>query len=143
MTNSEAPKPPPTLFIIWMALFSSIFIYAAVTFLVPVEQKELEIPFLVVLSATGVFAIIASQIFPKLIKAKDESSIPTMLILEWALIEACTLNGLVLFFLSGDQMVFIPFLVVSVLAMGLAAPNERKLERLRAFFPKDGGETGA
>ena len=141
MTNSETPKPPPTLFIIWMALFSSIFIYAGVTFMVPVEQKELELPFLVVLSATGVFAIVASQFFPKLLKPKDESAIPTMLILEWALIEACTLNGLVLFFLSGDQMVFVPFLVVSVLAMGLAAPNERKLERLRGLFPKGGSDT--
>ena len=142
MTNSDAPKAPPTMFIIWLALFSSLFIYAGVTVLVPVEQNELADAFYIALGTAGVFAIVASQLFPKLLKPKNASAIPTMLIMEWALIEACTLNGLVLYFLSGDQMVFLPFMVVSVLAMGLAAPNERKLERLRARFPKEGGDLG-
>ena len=142
MTNSDVPNPPPTMFIIWLALFSSIFIYAGVTVWVPVEQNELDAAYFIALGAAGVFAIIASQLLPRFLKAEDASAIPTLLIMEWALIEACTLNGLVLYFLSGDQMVFIPFLVVSVLAMGLAAPNERKLERLRALFPKDSDDVG-
>ena len=142
MTNSDVPKPPPTLFITWMALFSSLFIYAGVIVVVPVEQSELDSVYFITFGSIGIFEIIASQLFPKFLKPKGISAIPTMLIMEWALIEACTVNGLVLYFLSGDQMVSIPFLVVSVLAMGLAAPNERKLERLRAMFPKDGGSAG-
>ena len=123
-----------TLTILWMALTGSIFIYGLVGYIsqqnvtheTPIDQTTLIVLGIAAAMVVGaVFFVI-----PKAIKPKTKAHLFSFCIIQWALIEAIAVLGLLSYFLGGPLSIFLTFLGAATIFMVVLLPTEIRLNEL-------------
>jgi len=120
------------LWILWLSMVGSIFIYAIVGFMVrentPAPEDTsmvgvLTLAFSLVSIGTSALALL----FGRLTGGKMDYQ--PFCIIRWALAESIAIYGLVLFILGASWAVFIPFLVWAIIMQLLLAPTHNSQQR--------------
>lgn len=127
--------PGQTLWIIWLAIFGSIFLYLLIGIVARQQgmaaQMEENIALIrwvltaVAIGETGL--VIFLPVF-----SKSVTAFGTLCIIRWALTEAIAIYGMVLYFLGDDVWVLLFFCAWAAIQMGLLAPTKSARERSRA-----------
>ena len=137
MNNTAQPK------IIWFALLMSIAVYVFLAFVVAGQEEELrksfweafELPIVQILYVLAAMTTFAAFFVPNLVRPKRPAQgslapLMPMMIVQWALLEAMTIFGLVAAFISHAPEVIVPAVVVTLAGFFLTFPSDDRLARM-------------
>lgn len=139
---TQQPATKQTIWILWGAMFFSLFIYAGVSFFLkdtPVEGQNdpmmLTIIFSVMAFSMAVMGVLARPFYLKRLGTnKDRNTVmqtyTTGSIISWALINSVGVDGLVLYVLTKNETLFWAFLGSACLLHLIVAPSNRKIDQL-------------
>ena len=139
------PNTPPedvelrmrTMRTLWFALFMSIFIYYALTFIVersPTSEPNatLSLVFLALAVSTALISfVIKSQLLKQAVERQQVQLVQTAYVVTWAITEVAALLGLLDFFATGNRYFFASFLIA---AFGMLLHFPRREHVLNASF---------
>jgi hypothetical protein len=118
-----------TLQVIWVALFMSIVMYAAIAFaIIPVGEGRVVAaitsnPIVLAVYAAAFMVVVGSFLaFAALSRQVEKQQVAH--IVRWAMIESAAIFGLVAAFIASDRRLFIPLGVLALAAMIVAFPRE-------------------
>lgn len=126
MAINAPDTPPQTLWIIWIALFSSVILYAAIGLYLPIngdapanDVAKLLTQVCGFVSLTNLGVVFGLQ---RVLAARLPYVVYS--IVRWALCESVAVFGLVLHFLGAQDAVLLAFVAASAFAMVLVRPSD-------------------
>ena len=126
MKDDALVQQQKTLFIIWLALLSSLGVYGLIGSMVLQPSEDAVVPPMLAEVLIGVVVsemVVIFAVLPKLLKPKNLQAATTFFIVRWALAESIGIYGLVLHILGGSALHLWGFLGAGAFCMLMLHPS--------------------
>ena len=121
----------PTLIIIWGALFSSHFLHLALGEFGIIESDPMDLTIVAAICLVGISTFVLSlAIIPKTMKAQNPGQLPTIFIIQWALIESTAIFGLMTRFIGGEAYMQYGMAGLAMVGMMFTFPSQKVQEEM-------------
>jgi len=142
----ENPNQKKVIWILWLALINSLFIYLVVGYFTrqnnpPAEPAEVLPTLTAVLGFVSIaISVVIFAIGPRIAK---NNNFFTYSIIRWAMSESIAIYGLVLFILGASWYVFGGFFIWSLFMLIIFMPNQGALDRFNSLKNRGRGISGS
>ena len=113
--------------IMWFAFLMSHLLFLGISYIVTPSPSELEATFSYALCGIGISQFALTIWLPSIMK---ETPKPTMRIIQYALLDTCSIFGFVAFFLAEDRMVQGLLVTLGIMGMLWLYPKEEVKGRI-------------